>query len=161
MFAKFIGSEYAETDEQRAALFPILCEDLQQLSFPSDVFHLVTTNEVLEHVPALDAALAEIHRVLRPGGWHIGTVPFAYGQYESVQKAKLDDGEVVYLMEPEYHGNPVDERGSLVFEIPGWDVLDRARAAGFREAHMKYVLSSQYACLSNDAGGIFVLCLQK
>jgi SAM-dependent methyltransferase len=160
-FAKFIGSEYAETEAQRDELFPIPCEDLQRLSFPNDAFHLVTTNEVLEHVPSIDAALGEVHRVLRDGGWHIGTAPFAMGQYESVTKAKLQDGKIIHLTEPEYHGNPVDERGSLVFQIPGWDILDRAKAVGFRDAHVKYILSPQHACLSSDAGGIFVFCLQK
>jgi SAM-dependent methyltransferase len=161
IFPKFIGSEYTESEEQRKELYPILCEDLQELSFPDDSFHVVTTNEVLEHVPSIDGALAEIHRVLQPGGWHVGTAPFAMAQYPSVVKAKLDKGQVVYLSEPEYHGNPVDERGSLVFEVPGWDILDRAKAVGFREAHVKFIMSTQFACLSSDAGGIFVFCFQK
>jgi hypothetical protein len=161
IFAKFVGSEYTESEAQREDLFPIPCEDLQRLSFPSDVFHIVTTNEVLEHVSSIDTALAEIYRVLRPGGWHIGTAPFAMGQYESIIKARLEDENVVYLMEPEYHGNPVDEKGSLVFEIPGWDLLDRARAVGFVDAHVKYIVSSEHACFSSDAGGIFVFCFQK
>jgi SAM-dependent methyltransferase len=161
IFPKFIGSEYADTDTQRRDLFPIPCEDLQQLSFPDDSFDIVTTNEVLEHVPSIDQALAEIFRVLKPGGWHVGTAPFAMGQYESITKARLEAGQILYLTEPEYHGNPVDERGSLVFEIPGWEILDRAKAAHFSEAHVKYILSSRYACLSNDAGGIFVFCFQK
>ena len=83
------------------------------------MFHIVSTNEVLEHAPSIDAALAEIYRALRPGGWHIGTAPFAMGQHEFIRKAKLEGGNVTHLTEPEYHGNPVDERGSLVFEIPG------------------------------------------
>lgn len=161
IFAKFIGSEYTESEDQRAELFPIPCEDLQKLSFPNESFHLVTTNEVLEHVPSIDAALGEIHRVLKPGGWHVGTAPFAMGQYESITKSKLEDGKVVHLTEPEYHGNPVDERGSLVFEIPGWDIIDRAKTVGFSDAHVKYVLSTKHACLSSDAGGIFVFCFQK
>ena len=109
----------------------------------------------------IDAALREIHRVLKPGGWHVGTAPFAMGQYESITKSKLEDGKIVHLTEPEYHGNPVDERGSLVFEIPAWDILDRAKAVGFGDAHVKYILSTQHACLSSDAGGIFVFCFQK
>jgi hypothetical protein len=164
LFAKFIGSEYTESEDQRdqrADLYPIPCEDLQNLTFLSDCFHVVTTNEVLEHVPSIDAALREIHRVLRPGGWHIGTAPFAMGQQDSILKAKIEDGQVVHLMEPEYHGNPVDERGSLVFEIPGWDILDRALAAGFSNAHMKFVMSTRHACLSGDAGGIFVFAFRK
>jgi len=161
LFAKFIGSEYTESEDQRAELYPIPCEDLQNLTFPSDCFHVVTTNEVLEHVPSIDAALREIHRVLTPGGWHIGTAPFAMGKQDSILKAKIEDGRVVHLMEPEYHGNPVDERGSLVFEIPGWDILDRARAVGFSDAHMKFVMSTRHACLSGDAGGIFVFAFRK
>lgn len=161
IFAKFIGSEYSESDEQRADLYPIPCEDLQRLSFSSDCFHIVTTNEVLEHVPSIDMALSEIYRVLRPGGWHIGTAPFAMGQQDSILKAKIENGRIVHLMEPEYHGNPVDERGSLVFEVPGWDILDRARAAGFSDAHMKFIVSSKYACLSGDAAGIFVFAFKK
>jgi len=161
IFAKFIGSEYTDSDEQKRELYPIPCEDLQQLSFPSDIFDVVTTNEVLEHVPSIDAALTEICRVLRPGGWHVGTAPFAMGQYESVRKAQLADGQVSFLMEPEYHGNPVDEKGALVFEVPGWDILDRARRAGFRDAFVRYIVSSKHACFSSDAGGIFVFCFQK
>jgi len=161
LFPKFIGSEYAETKTQREDLFPIPCEDLLRLTLPTNTFDLVTTNEVLEHVPSVDGALGEIYRVLKPGGWHIGTIPFAYGQNESVVKAKLEKGKVRLLTEPEYHGNPVDKRGSLVFEIPGWDILDRARAIGFKEALVKYVISTEYACLSNGAGGIFVFCFQK
>ena len=161
IFPKFVGSEYSESEEQRQDLYPIRCEDLQNLSFPDDSFHIVTTNEVLEHVPSIDEALAEIYRVLRPGGWHVGTIPFAMAQYPSLVKARLENGEIVHLSEPEYHGNPVDERGSLVFEVPGWDILDRAKAVGFRDAHVKFIVSSQFACLSSDAGGIFVFCFQK
>ena len=161
IFPKFIGSEYATSDAQRDDLYPILCENLQELSFRSDVFDVVTTNEVLEHVSDLDQALSEIHRVLQPGGWHVGTAPFAMGQQNSVVKAKLENGQVVHLMEPEYHGNPVDEGGSLVFEIPAWDIVSRAKQAGFTDAHVKYIASTKHACFSSDAGGIFVFCFQK
>ena len=161
IFAKFIGSEYSETDEQRRDLYPIAVEDLQKLSFPTDVFDVVTTNEVLEHVPSIDDALGEICRVLKPGGWHVGTAPFAMGQYESIRKAELIGGQVNFLTEPEYHGNPMDEKGALVFEVPGWDILERARKAGFRDAYVRFLMSTKHACFSSDAGGIFVFCFQK
>jgi SAM-dependent methyltransferase len=138
-----------------------MSEDLQNLSFPSEQFDIVTTNEVLEHVPSIDDALAEIHRVLRPGVYHIGTVPFCYPQNESVVRAKIEDGVLIHLTEPEYHGNPVDERGSLVFELPGWNILTRARAAGFSDASIKFVLSTRHGCIADHIGGILILCLQK
>lgn len=160
-FIKFIGSEYAETPEQISDLFPIPSEDLLNLSFSDNVFDIVTTNEVLEHVPSIDGALTEIHRVLKKDGWHIGTVPFCYGQSESIVRAQIVNGELVHLTEPEFHGNPVDTRGSLVFELPGWNILERARHIGFSDAHMKFILSTKHGCLSENVAGIFVLCLQK
>jgi ubiquinone/menaquinone biosynthesis C-methylase UbiE len=42
--------------------------DLESLAFPDESFDLALLNEVLEHVPDDAAALAEVCRVLRPGG---------------------------------------------------------------------------------------------
>jgi SAM-dependent methyltransferase len=45
------------------------------LAFPDATFDVVTAIEVLEHVRDLDRALAEIARVLRPGGRFLLTTP--------------------------------------------------------------------------------------
>jgi SAM-dependent methyltransferase len=42
--------------------------DLESLAFPDASFDVALLNEVLEHVPDDGAALAEVRRVLRPGG---------------------------------------------------------------------------------------------
>ena len=42
--------------------------DAQDLPFPEGGFDVVVANHMLYHVPDLDRALAEIRRVLRPGG---------------------------------------------------------------------------------------------
>ena len=161
-YPKFIGSEYAVNEHVTRWLYPIPSEDLTALSFAVETFDLVTTNEVLEHVPSIDAALREIRRVLKPGGWHIGTCPFVYGQAASIVKAKLDNtGKIVELMEPEYHGNPMSEKGSLVFELPGWDILPRAKAAGFSRAFWRYLRSATHGIAANEIGGVFVLCMQR
>jgi len=47
--------------------------DAQQLPFPDASFDVVLANHVLHHVPDIDQALAEIHRVLRPDGCLIAT----------------------------------------------------------------------------------------
>ena len=161
LYPRFIGSEYIVDPNQLKALWPIPSEDLTALSFGNDLFDMVVTNEVIEHVPSIDKALQEMHRVLRPGGWHIGTHPFAYVNQNSILKSEIIDGKIVHRMEPEYHGNPISDGGSLVFEIPGWDILARAKAAGFSNAFMKFIISKKHACLANEVGGVFVLCCQK
>ncbi|HLF28852.1 MAG TPA: methyltransferase domain-containing protein [Anaerolineae bacterium] len=45
------------------------------LPFPSGHFATAISNSVLEHIPDLDPVLAEINRVLRPGGRFIFCVP--------------------------------------------------------------------------------------
>ena len=49
--------------------------DIEAMPFPDASFATVVCTEVLEHVPYPRTALAEIHRVLRPGGLLIGSVP--------------------------------------------------------------------------------------
>ncbi len=49
-------------------LFHFAVADAQGISFRSDAFDAVVANHILYHVPDLDRALSEIHRVLRPSG---------------------------------------------------------------------------------------------
>jgi ubiquinone/menaquinone biosynthesis C-methylase UbiE len=49
--------------------------DVEALPFADASFGTVLCTEVLEHLPRPDAALAEIQRVLRPGGVLVGSVP--------------------------------------------------------------------------------------
>jgi len=160
-FARFHGAEYGADADARGALYPIPHEDLAALSLPSGRFDLVTTNEVLEHVPDLDAALRELARVLKPGGWHVGTHPFVMMAEAGDRRSLLLDGEVAHLKVPEYHANPADwAAGSLVFETPGWNIIERARAAGFRNAHMRFVASEKHGYITANIG-VFVFCAQK
>ena len=50
--------------------------DLTALPFPDAVFDWVIANHVLEHIPDDGAAIAELARVLRPGGRAVIMVPF-------------------------------------------------------------------------------------
>jgi ubiquinone/menaquinone biosynthesis C-methylase UbiE len=49
--------------------------DIESMPFEDASFGTVVCTEVLEHVPYPAAALKEIHRVLKPGGVLIGSVP--------------------------------------------------------------------------------------
>jgi SAM-dependent methyltransferase len=162
LYPRFVGSEYTTDPQRKTWMYPIPCEDLQQLSMPSNSFDIVSTNEVLEHVPSIDRALGEIFRVLRPGGWHFGTVPFFFFNETGQRRAMLDQsGKLLHLMEPEFHGDPMNDGGALVFEIPGWDIVDRARNAGFSDAFMRFMISTSHGILSEHIGGILVFCCKK
>ncbi len=90
------------------------CENLEQLTFADTSFDLFITQDVLEHVFNPDIALREIMRVLRPGGAHVFTTP-RHKIPESNRRARLaPDGKVEFILEPQYHGNPIDAKGSLV-----------------------------------------------
>lgn len=54
---------------------PVIAGDLERLSLPDDAFDAAVCAEVLEHLDDDAAALAELARVLRPGGLLIVTVP--------------------------------------------------------------------------------------
>lgn len=56
---------------------PLLAADDARLPFPDRTFRTVVCSEVLEHVPDDVAVLRELHRVLRPGGHLVLTVPHA------------------------------------------------------------------------------------
>lgn len=109
-------------------------QDVTALSFDSESQDGILTMDVLEHVPDYNAALREFHRVLRPGGRVVITVPFAAATYESVLRARIVDGNVEHLAEPEYHGDPMSDDGCLAFHTFGWSLLDDIRNAGFTDA---------------------------
>jgi hypothetical protein len=139
-------------------------QDLCRLTFPDRSFDLVVCNEVFEHVYDLPQALREILRVLRPGGRLLATFPMAFGQQESIIKARWNpgSGHADVIGEPEYHGDPLrPDQGSLVYQIPGWEVLDQARSVGFHTVLMHCVTSWKYGVLGGDISGVLVLEVQR
>lgn len=89
-------------------------EDLTKLTFEDNSFDLIITSDVFEHVfePAL--AFKEVARVLKPGGAHVFTMPWYPSIKKSVQRSKFENGQIIYLKDPVYHGNPIGNEGSLV-----------------------------------------------
>jgi SAM-dependent methyltransferase len=126
-------------------------EDLTHLTYPDACFDLVLTSETLEHVPDLDAALREIHRVLVPGGRHLFTVPRLPATAATFARATLDRaGVTVHNTPPICH--PGGDVGYPVFTEFGADCLDLFQRAGF-ETSMVFGpvtdddLAQVYVCL--------------
>lgn len=107
----------------------IVCQDLEHLTFPDEMFDLVITEDVFEHVRRPGEAFKEVRRVLRPGGHHVFTIPF-YFDRRTVTRVKAEGEEDVLLLPPEYHGDTLREK-ILVYTDFGYDLLDRLSALGF------------------------------
>jgi SAM-dependent methyltransferase len=99
------------------------CENLEALTFDDGSFDLFITQDVAEHLFAPGKAFKEIARVLRPGGAHIFSAPLVNKHRKSEPWAsRSDSGEITYHHPAEYHGNPIDSRGSLVTMHWGYDI---------------------------------------
>jgi SAM-dependent methyltransferase len=108
------------------------CENLEVQTFDDASFDLVITQDVMEHIFEPDRAHREIFRTLKPGGYHILTTPIYADLAASERRASfLPDGTINHFSEPEFHGNPIGDDGSLVTFHYGRDIVDEIAALGF------------------------------
>ena len=136
-FPKTIGSEYLGNvvDCGKCDDNGIRNEDLTHLSFDKDAFHYILSFDVFEHIPDYKKALAECYRCLKPGGILYFTVPFVKTSERNIVRARMSGkGEVIHLLDPEYHGDPLSSNGCLCFYHFGWEILDDLRDLGFEDA---------------------------
>ena len=115
-----------------------LAADATGLPFPDDAFDAVIAAEILEHIPDDAAALAEIARVLRPGGIAAVTVP-----------AWLPE-RICWALSREYHEVP----GGHVRIFTRAELSAKLVAAGLTpaEAHHAHGLHSPYWWLKCAVG---------
>lgn len=63
----------------------------QRLPYPPEMFDLVISFDVFEHIPQIDEHLQEVHRVLRPGGYYLFQTPNKYSNilFETLKSRSL------------------------------------------------------------------------
>ena len=112
----------------------ILNVDLMNIPFDVNTLDLIISTEVFEHIPDPYKAFREVHRVLKKGGIHVFTVPYDDEGENDVVKAFLNENnEIVYLMEPEYHGDPIrSDEGILVYTVFAKEMQEKLRSMGFK-----------------------------
>ncbi len=129
-------SEYFDGVPAGEMVNGVQCQDVQKLTYDDASFDLCTSTEVFEHVPDDARGFAELHRVLRPGGWLVFSVPIT-SAVSTVERAVTEGGSVRHLLPPEYHGDRIRGQGQvLVYRDYGLDIVDRLMVQGFRDARL-------------------------
>ena len=66
-----IQPEYEKLWKEHGAVpvVPIVYENMERLTYPDAMFDIVHCVNAVDHTPDARAALAEFHRVCKPGGW--------------------------------------------------------------------------------------------
>lgn len=92
--------------------YGVMSNDLENLTYKSNSFDLVISQDVLEHVNNPTKAFSEINRVLMMGGYHIFTVPI-HEQKPTISRSNLPKV---------FHGDPLRQDGALVCTDWGNDI---------------------------------------
>lgn len=107
-------------------------ETLTSLTFAENQFNHILSFDVFEHIPDYEMAFRECLRCLKPGGNLVFTVPFARTSEQHVIRARLlPNGKIEHVLPPEYHGDPLSDKGVLCFYHFGWQLLEQLRSMGF------------------------------
>jgi len=114
--------------------------DATRLPFADGVFDRVIAAEVLEHIPADEAAMAELARVLKPGGTMAVTVPAWVAE------------QVCWALSDEYHAPFVEGGHVRIYGEP--ELRSKLRGAGLRPgaAHHAHALHAPYWWLKCAVG---------
>jgi SAM-dependent methyltransferase len=118
----------------------VLRGDATQLPFADGAFDAVITSEVLEHIAADTAAIAELTRVLRPGGVFAATVPSWLPE------------KISWMLSDEYHAPKAV--GGHVRIYSATELKAKLRSAGLQLAgsHHAHALHSPYWWLKCAVG---------
>lgn len=120
--ARMENVDYVAVDLQEAPHVTVL-GDLTDLPLPSESFDAILCVHVLEHIPDDRAAIGEMWRVLREGGWAVVSVPL------DLESRTFEDPSIV---------SPEDRRRSFGeadhVRVYGRDISERFEEAGFETA---------------------------
>jgi SAM-dependent methyltransferase len=135
---RWLDAIAAAGDAPHGAAAEVVRGDLLALPVPDASIDRVIASEVLEHIPDDTTALAEISRVLKPGGRVAVTVP-RYGPER-----------VCWALSDAYHANA----GGHVRIYRGSELRERLAAAGLRPAgrHHAHALHAPYWWLKCAVG---------
>lgn len=133
----------------------IYCQNVEELTFDDSSFDIVISEDIFEHVRNYKRGFESVARVLKPGGYHIFTVPFNF-HIPTIVRVDTSTDEDIHLLPPEYHGDRI--RGQiLAYRTFGTDLFNTLQSLGFETtAHF-----SKYADQKNGIFDSYVFVSQK
>jgi hypothetical protein len=142
---KYVSSQYYPASPFGIIINNEWNQDLEKQSFPDSSFDIVVTQDVMEHIYDPAKAFSEIARTLKKGGAHIFTVPVINKHHKTeIWATKGENGDPVFTNSPEWHGNPVDPKGSPVTMHWGFDIVDFITEHSGLETTVEYILNLEY-----------------
>ncbi len=124
-------SYYWEDVEEGEFVDGIQCQNLENLTYEEDKFDLIITSDIMEHVRHPWLAFREIFRILKPGGYHIFTIPVQHPlQARTIYRVDVSGDKDIHLLEPRYH-IAGDGSQSLVYTEFGNDIFENLKTIGF------------------------------
>src|SRR5579872_535081 len=116
--------ELVEEARRRLPAYPFLVGEMEDLPLPDEAYDIVTAFNSLQYATTISNALAEIRRVLKPGGRLVAMI---WANQEDCQAA-IPLGAIAGLLPPPPHGTPgpftLSEHQLLehILENSGFDV---------------------------------------
>jgi len=150
-YSNVVGSEFLEDKIPLGEVNEkgVRNEDLTKLTFEDAAFDFIISLEVFEHVPDFISAFKELSRTLKPNGKLIFTVPFVMDSQRNTIRATLENGKINHLMEPEIHGDPINNNGCLCFQYFGWELNDIFSEVGLMDLKANMIYSRYFGYLGN------------
>ena len=133
----------------------VQCQDLMHLTYEDNSFDLVLSSDIFEHVRKPFIGFGEVNRVLKPGGFHVFSIPSDYPMpAETVFRVDTSGPEDVFVLPRHYHSAPMGGK-SLVYTDFGEDMVGTMAADGIDLKMETPSPGSAPACITEQMRSFF------
>lgn len=132
------GAKQLLTEGKRGDASAVSFDELTDLplQYESDSFHGILSRFVLHYIADTSAVLAELHRVIKPGGWFVAVFSDVYFELGFEHLANTD-------LPLQFTGGA----SARTLAKPGMEIVDNAKAVGFEIVRYENVLNGSAATI--------------